>query len=109
MHPVLWLSNQSNSKARKAICSGLFEIDTIYIVLDPLEGTKITVRVGFSDVYHVYLSDQAIQKYYFAINDTNEVTGRLLQNLIDEYNPTLILVEVDTGLSSLFIVLNGII
>ena len=92
------MSNQINPRARKTAFSGLSEIDTIYIVLDPLEGTKITIRMDFSDVYDVYLSDRAIQKYYFAINDTNEITGRLLQNLNDEYNPTLILIEVDAGL-----------
>jgi len=67
------------------------------LFLAGLEGTRITIRVDFNDVYHVYLSDEAIQNYYFIINETNEITRGLLQNLIDKYNPILLLVQVDSG------------
>ena len=53
------------------------------------------IRVDFSDVYHVYLSADAIQKYYLNLNGTNEISAQLLQNLVDEFNPTLLLINVD--------------
>ena len=53
------------------------------------------IRVDFSDVYHVYLSVDAIQKFYFVLNGTNEISAELLQNLVDEFNPTLLLINVD--------------